>query len=262
MSIHVERRQAMPDDMALLDRHWLSPRWHAALTSIAMFFLLFVLACGLLLSAAAIVLGMENPLRSLGIDVDFDFVPNLWQKVLLIAALWGPVFIVPAMLAVRRYQHVKAQRLEVWNDRHEGGIEVIDAAAAAYTTVQSGHSLIHLHLFEVRPGDVLCLASDNYALAKQRAVLMDELDAQEDDLSYEDAEAFMEARLPVFPSTRFTVHRWHHTGIVVRLDPQGEPLAPARVVHLHDLPSNVARALEPMWLRDSGWVAMELQPLR
>lgn len=260
MSIHVERRQATPDDMAMLERQWLSPRWYAALTSLVAFFLCFLLAYGLLLAMVAIMLGMANLLRAMGIDV--DFVPTPWQSVLLIAALWGPVILVPAMLAVRRYQHVKAQRLEVWNDRHEGGIEVIDVDAAAYTTVQSGHSLIHLHLFEVRPGDVLCLASDNHALAKQRAALMDELDAQEDDLSDEDAEAFMDARLPAFPATRFTLHRWRHTGIVVRLESHGGPQAPARVVHQRDLPSNAARALEPMWLRDSGWVAMELQPLR
>lgn len=256
MSIHVQHRQATPDEVEVLARHWLPPRWHAALTSLAAFFLYFVLACGLLLSLAAIGIGMG---RSAGVDV--DFVPNLWQKVLLIAALWGPVFLVPAILAVRRYRGIKAQRLDVWNDRHEGGIEVIDVDAAPYTTVQSGHSLVHLHLFNVRTGDVLCLASDNHALMERHAVLMDELDAQEGDLSDEDAEAFMEARLPVFPSTRFTVHRWRHTGIVVRLDLQGENKAPDRVVQQRDLIPDTARALGPLWLRDSGWVAVDLRQL-
>lgn len=256
MAIRVTHRQAMPGDMDVLARHWLPPRAHAALTSLAAFFLYFVLACGLLLSLAAIGIGLG---RSAGVDV--DFVPNLWQKVLLIAALWGPVFLVPAVLAVRRYRYVRAQRLDVWHDRHDGDIEVIDVDAAPYTTVQSGHSLVHLHLFDVRTGDVLCLASDNHALMERHAALMDELDAQEDDLSDEDAEAFMEARLPVFPSTRFTVHRWRHTGIVVRLDLQGESQAPERTVHQRDLAPDAARAVGPLWLRDSGWVAVDLHHL-
>lgn len=257
MSIHVQHRQATPGEVEVLERHWLPPRWHAALTSLAAFFLYLVLACGLLLSLAAIGIGLGG-----AAGVDIDFVPNLWQKVLLIAILWAPVFLVPAVLAVRRYRYVKAQRLDVWHDRHDGDIEVIDVNAAAYTTVQSGHSLTHLHLFEVRPGDVLCLASDNHALAEQHAALMDELEAQEDDLSDEDAEAFMEARLPVFPSTRFTVHRWRHTGIVVRLDLQGESIAPEQIVHQRNLAPDAARALGPLWLRDSGWVAVNLRHLR
>jgi hypothetical protein len=167
MAIRVTQRHATPDDVDVLDRHWLPPRAHAALTSLAAFFLYFLLAWGMQLAAVAILLGMANPLRSAGIDV--DFVPDLWQKVLLIAALWGPAFLVPAMLAVRRYRRVKAQRLDVWNDRHEGGIEVIDVDAAAYTTVQSGRSMLRLHLFEVRPGEVLCLASDNQALRSLHA---------------------------------------------------------------------------------------------
>lgn len=256
MAIQVTHRQATPDEVGVLARHWLPPRAHAALTSLAAFVLYFVLACGLLLSLAAIGIGMG---RSAGVDV--DFVPNLWQKVLLIVALWGPVFLIPAMLAVRRYRRVKAQRLDVWDDRHEGGIEIIDVDTTPYTTVQSGHSLVHLHLFDVRPGDVLCLASDNHALTERHAALMDELDAQEDDLSDEDAEAFMEARLPVFPSTRFTVHRWRHTGIVVGLDLHGESQAPERIVHQRDLAPDAARALGLLWLRDSGWVAVDLRLL-
>ena len=260
MSIEVEHRQATHDEFRGLERQWLPPKTHALLTSLATYLLYWLLAFALLMTIAAIATAIGNKMPPGGtVWNPADW--GAWVERALIAVLWGPVFVVPGMVAVWRYRRVKERRLAVWKDRQERRIEMIRFHDEPYTTLEDQRAG-RFHVFDM-PGDgALCLAMHNRFWLQRSAQIIDALMEEDEESMDDDFEEVLARHLPAFPARRFQIHRWPNTGAIVDILVMGPGQEAEEVVAVSDLPPQAAKQLLPALERDTALISVRRSSLR
>lgn len=227
MSVRITSRPASPDEIALLGRALLPPWAYALRVAAGTYLLWWFIGFGLLMTvgtAASVFSVAAAPSTEAS---TFQWRP--WMEVLLVLVLWGPVFLLPLLVAVRRGRAARVRRRNLWIDRRERRIEVVAIEDEPCTVIDAGKAGRY-HLFSIDAGHALCLSEHNHALQMAFERLVDEQEEEglpEDGIGDEVLE-----RLPLFPSTRFELHRWPHEGTVVALDSSGAALEPEAVVDL------------------------------
>jgi hypothetical protein len=247
MSIHMEYRRAEKDDFEALDRQWLSPKLHALLTSAAAYLLYWMLAFMVLMTVAAIATAID--IKTLGdgsILSSADLPP--WTEAAIIVVLWGPVFLVPGIVSVRRYRRVVAWRLPAWKDRQEQRVQIVELDGEPYTTIEVD-GVGKFYVFDLPGAGALCLAMENHFLMKRTWQIMQQLE-ETGDYTDDDLEKALSKDLPAFPARHFQLHRWRHTGAIVDIRVLG-PEQEAEEIVTAVSPAVAKRLIRDAWGRDS-----------
>jgi len=229
MSVRVSYRPASADEIALLGRVFLPPWAYACRVAAGTYLLWWFVGFGVLMLVGTLASVLPTIAPALAEVTTSEWEP--WKEqlleVVLVAVLWGPVFLVPLVVAVRRGRAALARRRHLWTDRRDRRIEVIaieDEPCTAIDVDKAGR----FHLFSIDAGQTLCLAEDNHALQVEFERMLAE---QEEAAGLEeDFDEALLAQLPPFPSTRFEIHRWPHRGTVVAVASSGVTLEPEIVL--------------------------------
>lgn len=249
MSIRVEYRSATAAELGALGRPLLPPGLHALWVAAANYVLYWFLAFAVLMTVGALASVADAHAAAASVDgVEWR---SGWKEALLVTLLWGPVFVLPGIVAARRGRRAKASRWEVWTDRRERRIEVVQFDGEPYTTIECGKAG-RFHVFAIAAGETFCLSEYNEITMLRVGKVLDELEEHAGQWSEAECEAELLRRVPGFPSTRFEIHRWPRTGTVVDVRSTGQRLDAEKVVALDAAAAPVRRALGGLLLKESG----------
>lgn len=259
MSVHVEYRQATQDEFHVLERQWLSPKLHALLMSAGAYLLYWLLAFSLLMTIAAITTAISIKMpHDENAWNPADWGP--WLEGALIVALWGPVFVVPGIVAVRRYRRVVVRRLSVWKDRQEQCIEMIEFDGEPYTTIEDDRAG-RFYVFDMPDGAALCLAMHNHFWLQRSSEAIEALEEVED-FTDDDLEEVLSRHLPAFPAWRFQVHRWPNTGVIIDIRVMAAEQEAEEVVVRGNISPEALKRFLPALGRDSTLIQVQRCMLR
>lgn len=253
MSIRVKYRPATAAELDVLGRPQLSPGLHALWVAVENYLLYWFLAFAVLMTVGTLV--SVSDAQSTAVSVDAVGQWSGRREALLVTLLWGPVFVLPGVVAARRSRRAKAYRWAVWTDRRERRIEVVEFDREPYTTIECGKAG-RFHVFAVAASAALCLSEYNEVTMRRIESVLDELEAHAGQRSEADCEAELLRRVPAFPSTRFEIHRWPRAGTVVDVRSTGRRLDAEKVVALDSVAAPVRRALGGLLLKESGIIPL------
>ncbi len=220
----------------------------------------WALAFSLLMTVGAIASAIGNKtLPDKTVRSPADWGP--WAEGPLIAVLWGPIFVVPGIIAVRRYRRVRMRRLLGWKDLQERRIELVELNDEPYTTIEGGR-VGRFYIFDMPDAGALCLAMHNHFWLQRSERIVEELEEEIEDYSDDDVEKVLLRQLPVFPARSFQVHRWPSTGVIVDIRTLGVGQEAEDIIALCDVPPGVAKHLVHVWDRDSTFVHFQRGELR
>lgn len=254
MTIRVEYRPATGCELDLLGRPLLPPRLYALLVAAGNYLLYWFLAFAVLMTVGALASVIESRPTTTSVGGIDQW--SAWKEALLVTLLWGPVFVLPGVVAAWRCRSAKASRLATWTDRRERRIEVVEFDDEPYTTIECGKAG-RFHVFAMGDGETLCLSEYNYALTVRTGEVLDELEEYAGQWSEADFEAELTKRLPGFPTTRFQAHRWPHVGTVVDIRSMGQKQDAEKVVTLDDAAPSVRRAIGRVLLKESARIQLD-----
>lgn len=261
MSLRISCRPASADEIALLGRVFLPPWAYACRVAAGTYLLWWFVGFGLLMLVGTVASVLPTVAPALAGVMTSAWEP--WKErlleVVLVAVLWGPVFLLPLLVAVRRGRAALTRRRALWADRRDRLIEVIAIEDEPCTVIDAGKAG-RFHLFSLDAGQTLCLADDNHALQVEFERMLAE--QEEADPLEEGFDEALQARLPMFPSSRFEIHRWPRHGMVVALASSGTALEPEVVLDPSALDAAPRRHLIEALLSQSARLPLERDAFR
>lgn len=249
MSFTFDRRVATEDERSALGRPWLPPSVYALLMAAVALPVYFIVALFVLLTSAALLNAvggswLNDQLHSL-------IAISPWMETLFVSVLWGPVFLVPLWISMRRFNRHRRERQGAWDDLKRGEVEWIRIEDEPFRALRVGKGALYL-VFDLPQGGALLISDPTlyHSICSLRA--LDRMEALEEP-TQEQIDAILDQEMPLFPARIIELRRWPGAGHVTYLQGWDQlPTGPSYVL----APADIKR-VKHIPLRDS--VILQLQ---
>lgn len=253
MSFTFDRRAATEDERSVLGRPWLPPSVYALLMAAIALLMYFIAAVLFLLTSVTLINAFIGDWLNDQLPRPVAMSP--WMEPLLITVLWGPVFLVPLWISVRRFNRLRRERQGAWADLKHGEVEWIRIEDEPFRALWIGEERLHL-VFDLPQGGALLISDQTlyHSICEFRA--MDRMEALEEP-TQEQIDAILDQEMPVFPARIIELRRWPGAGHVTHLQGWDQlPTGPSYVLS----PAHIKRG-KHIALRDSVILPLQCKDL-